>query len=167
LFSSPKLTLKTPLAENVLISAEVQSIRYKNSSSQYLVLEELKKVTEEIKQRLGNIDTWFHYKFVLLGGVLLALITRLSKAIDLAYCIPFLGTGMLHAPCETGKDEVGTSVANIRREQTSEDNELQALLESKAANVVLGLGCVIEFISNMHINSHCDGVLRVVSQQMK
>jgi hypothetical protein len=36
---------------------------------------EVQKAFSEIQARIGYIDTWYHYKFVLVGGVMLAFIT--------------------------------------------------------------------------------------------
>lgn len=111
-----------------------------------MLLEELKKVTEEIKLRLSNIDTWFHCKFVLLGGVFLVSTGRLGRVIDLAY--PW--RPQTQAPVIRRKQ---------KRKQLSEEDELQGFLNSKAAHCVLGQGCVIALTVDMHIRHELDAII--------
>ena len=114
----------------VLVNA-YSSLMKKDSSFQTLAFDELKKVTEEIKQRQGNIDTWFHYKFVFLGGIFLVVTGGLGSLMGFAH----------------------------RRRTIVEEHELQGFLSSQLAHCVLGLACVIAVTVDMHIRHEIDAIM--------
>jgi hypothetical protein len=110
---------------------------YAAKQSQGVPGEELKKLIaqehataiDEIKTSLEQMDTWYHYKFILVGGVIAL----------------FLGHfGIL------GKQD---SVAPRPSERV-----LETVLSSNRTGAMLTLICVVAFIIDMHIRSNINGI---------
>jgi hypothetical protein len=90
--------------ENVYVSDENKAVVPDNMDRRLLELE-VGKVFAEIQGRISNIDNWFHYKFLLVGGVMLAFITKFSGVL----ANPFDP----HTPVPLGPIDIKDTVALI------------------------------------------------------
>ncbi len=87
------------------------------------------KANDEIKLLEEQIDTWYHYKFILLGGIV---------AVFLGH---FGILGKLSTPSPKTSEKI-----------------LVATLMSNRTSVLLALVCVVAFIIDMHIRAHLTGM---------
>lgn len=97
----------------------------KDSPTRELITLEHAKAVDEIKFRLTQQDSWYHYKFIFIGA-LLAL---------------FLGqTGLFK-----GREEDNSHISYTR---------LKYLLTADSNHSVIALACVLALIVDMHIRNH-------------
>jgi hypothetical protein len=90
---------------------------------------EHQKVVDEIKLRLEQQDSWFHYKFILIGGVIAI----------------FLG-------------QLGFKKVRVSSDDIKADKPLPDVLSTDSTYLVLALACVIALIIDMHIRSNIFGI---------
>jgi hypothetical protein len=94
-----------------------------------LIKEEHEKAMDEIKASLEQMDTWYHYKFILIGGVIAV----------------FLGNiGIL------GKRDSVSYKASERI--------LESALMSNRTGAMLALICLVALVIDMHIRSNVNGI---------
>jgi hypothetical protein len=139
LFSAPPSTLVPGLQKYAARPSAVakslpgESTMYPNPRELILV-EEHKKAVDEIKLRIEHEDSWFRYKFLLIGGLLLALLTR-------------LGFGP-----HSGSDD--NSSAKPESAQASPHMQMKKLLTSNVTCCALALSCVVAVTIDIHIRSN-------------
>ncbi|HKQ99288.1 MAG TPA: hypothetical protein VJT09_01370 [Pyrinomonadaceae bacterium] len=95
-----------------------------------LIQQEHATAVGEIKTSLEQMDTWYHYKFILIGGVIAL----------------FLGHFSL-----LGKQEESAA-------PRSSERLLETVLVSNRTGAMLTLICVVAFVIDMHIRSNINGI---------
>src|SRR5215213_1938333 len=93
-----------------------------------LIQIEHQKAIDEIKIRLEQQDSWYHYKFLILGGVLAIFLGQTGFARDRSY---------------TSSDD---------------DRRLKKILTADSNYAILVLACIISLIIDMHIRSNMFGM---------
>jgi len=96
---------------------------------QKLIETQHEKANNEIKMLQEQIDTWYHYKFILIGGIVALFLGHFG----------ILGKQSALAP------------------KTSE-RLLVATLMSNRTSALLALVCVVAFVIDMHIRAHLTGM---------
>lgn len=100
-----------------------------NAGAKELIAKEHEQALNEIKMSLEQMDTWYHYKFILIGGVIAV----------------FLGNiGILRRQGSVSRKE--------------SERLLESALMSNRTAAMLTLVCVIAFIIDMHIRSTVNGI---------
>lgn len=124
LFLSPSIRLTDKLQEYAKSEGRNSLDR---STMQYLEVEN-QKVIEEIKLRTEAQDSWFHYKFILTGGMVALLLGQI---------------GLGHFGSDRKEQPAG---GKSRR-------WVKDFFSSEAAYLILALSCVVGFIIDMHLRS--------------
>ena len=125
LFSSNDVRIKNEYQPSPTGATQSQT----NAEAKELIDKEHDKALDEIKTSLEQMDTWYHYKFILIGGVIAI----------------FLGNiGIL------GKQ---SSASHKESERI-----LESALMSNRTAAMLTMVCVIAFIIDMHIRSNVNGI---------
>jgi hypothetical protein len=94
-----------------------------------LLEKEVQKANDEIKMLEEQIDTWYHYKFILIGGLVAI----------------FMG-------------QTGVLAGWRTKEPVISEDDIGALFKSSRAALVLGLACVIALAVDMHIRNDFFGM---------
>ena len=128
LFAAPPLKLRdTTYSDNPTKVSNPTPLKNTDSASltpaERLVSDEHKKAVDEIKMRIEQEDGWYRYKFVLIGGLLLAFIAHIAGW-----------------PSE-------------RSTERDLEGRMETLLRSNATCVVLALAAVVAFTIDLHIRS--------------
>lgn len=98
-------------------------------STRELIKEEHGKAMEEVRASLEQMDTWYHYKFILIGGVIAV----------------FLGNiGVL------GKQDSASHKASERI--------LESAFMSNRTGAMLALICLVALVIDMHIRANVNGI---------
>jgi hypothetical protein len=94
-----------------------------------LIIEEHKKAVDEIKASIEQMDTWYHYKFILIGGVIAV----------------FLGN-------------IGIWGRQSTVTHKTSERILESILMSNRTGAMLTLICLVAFVIDMHIRTYANGI---------
>lgn len=122
IFSPNPVKLKDELK---LVRSPEQAQAATSPRVEKLIDTQLQKANDEIKMLQEQIDTWFHYKFILIGGMI---------ALFLGHFGIF---GKQTAPSPKTSEKV-----------------LVATLMSNRTSILLALVCIVAFVIDMHIRTH-------------
>lgn len=100
-----------------------------NDQVKELMKREHEKALDEIKTSLEQMDTWYHYKFIFIGGVIAV----------------FLGN-------------VGIFGKRSSDSHIESEISLESALMSNRTAAMLTLICIIAFVVDMHIRSNVNGI---------
>lgn len=123
-----------------LLKYDVATAKPLDGTARELIRLELQKANDEIKLRIEQEDTWFHYKFLLVGVLLAAFLGYLG-----------FGDGRLF-----GESNRGTP-----QKERSPKERLDEILDSRATCSVLVMALVVALTIDMHVRNNA-----IVIQQL-
>jgi hypothetical protein len=100
-----------------------------NEQLKTIIEKQFIKANDEIKTGLEQMDTWYHYKFILIGGVI----------------VVFLG-------------HVGIMGKQNSASHTASERILETALMSNRTSAMLTLVCLVALVIDMHIRANVNGI---------